>query len=280
MVSVAGPGSVFIPAGASTGQIALNGLSVGSTVVRANAPGYTEGTLAVTATNQIISLPTTLNVPYGLTTTIPVQLATPASAGGVTVTLATSDPSRVGVVTSTVMLSAGSTLSSGTLSGVAPGSATITATAPGWVSDATLATTTADLNVVEPSININAGFGGTVTVELRSGGSSIAAPSPGVSVALTAASPACVAVPANVTIPTGFTSTTASVTYGGSAATPCASYVRATSANMTPDSVNVSVAAAPGIGMSTATVGAGLQVNANGSLGASNYGTVTVRVTS
>ncbi len=280
MVSVAAPGSVFVPAGATTGQIVLNGVSVGSTVIRANTPGYAEGTLAVTATNQIISLPTTLNVPYGLTATIPIQLATAAPAGGVTVTLTTDDASHVGVVTSTVTLSQGATLSSGTLSGVAPGPATITATAPGWVTDVTAATTTADLNVVQSSIAINAGFGGSMTVELRSGGSPIAAPSPGVTVALTALNAACVAVPAGVTIPTGFTSTTASVAYASSATTPCASYVRATAPNMTADSVNVSVASAPGIAVNPSTVGAGLQTNGNGSLGASNYGVVTVRVTS
>ena len=49
---------------------------------------------------------------------------------------------------------------------------------------------------------------------------------------------------------------------------------------MTPDSVNVSVAAAPALSLSAVVVGAGLQVSGSGGLGATNYGTTTVRVTS
>ncbi|MBL8996099.1 MAG: Ig-like domain-containing protein [Gemmatimonadetes bacterium] len=279
-VRVPAPGTVVIAAGGSNGTLQVDGLALGSTTLRANAAGYTEGTLAVAATNQIISVPTTLNVPFGLTTSIPVQLATPAPAGGVTVTLSSSDPSRVGVVTSTVAFAAGATLASGTLSGVSIGTATITASAPGWVSDQTAATTSAELNVVESSLAINAGFGGTMTVELRSGGSSISAPSPGVTVSLTAVDASCVTVPATLTIATGSTSATAPVSYGGSATTPCATHVRATATNMQPDSINVTVAPAPGISVSEVTLGEGTQVASNASLLASNYGSTTVRVES
>jgi alpha-tubulin suppressor-like RCC1 family protein/uncharacterized protein YjdB len=282
LVSVAPPGTAFVPAGTTTGTFTINGLSIGSTTLRASASGYAQATLAVQATNQIISLPATLNVPYGLTASLPVQLVTPAPPGGLAVTLSSSDPSRVGIVTSTVNVAAGATLSSGTLSGVLPGPATITASAPGWVSDQTLATTTATLNVIETSVTINASFGEIFTIELRSGGLPVTAPAPGVTVTLTATNPGCAAFASQVTVPTGIQSVTTSVTNGGGQPLPCTTYIRTTAPNMVPDSMLVTVNVTPSInyGGGTLVVGSGLQTNTGANLGANNYGAVTVRITS
>lgn len=274
------PSFEFLPAGTTSFDFFLEGLSLGTVTLTATAEDYATATLVITVTNQIISLPSTLNVPYGLTTSIPVQLATPAPPGGLTVTLSTTDATRVGVTTSSVVVPAGATLASGTLSGVLPGSATITATAAGWVSDQTVATTTAVLNIIETGLSLNTSFGTTMTVELRSGATAISAPAPGLTFSLTALDATCVSVPATATITTGSTQVVVPVTYGGSAPAPCASRVRVTGANLQPDSLQANVAAAPSISVGNITTGGGLQVTSNATLSVNNYGAVTARVTS
>ncbi|MBX7120030.1 MAG: Ig-like domain-containing protein, partial [Gemmatimonadaceae bacterium] len=279
-LSVTAPATRTVPAGQLSVDFDVQGLSIGTATVRASAAGLPDATFSVTVTNQILSLPTSQNVPLGLTTTIPIQLAAPAPAGGLSVTLSSSDPSRVQVVTGTVSVPAGATLASGTLRGVATGSATVVATAPGWIADTTLASTTAQIDIVETGLSLNATFGTTMTLRLLSGGSPLAAPAPGVTIELTSLNAACADVPAFVTIPTGQNAVTAAVSYGGSAVLPCATRIRATGTDLLADSTTVSVAAAPGISAGGATIASGLQVNSGAALGASNFGSTTVTVTS
>lgn len=279
-VAIVAPAARTVPAGSSSVDFEVAGVSPGVANVSADADGFATASLSVTVTNQILSLPTTQNVPLGQTTTIPIQLAVPAPAGGLAVALVSGDPSRVSVETPTVVVPAGATLASGTLRGVASGTATITATAAGWVSDATLATTTAQIDIVESSLSLNATFGTTMTVQLRSGGSALAAPAPGVTVALTSLDATCASVPASLTIPTGQTSATAPVAYGGSAPLSCSTRIRATGTALEPDSVGVTVLPAPGISAFGVTTGSGLQAATGASLNASNYGSTTVTITS
>ena len=49
-------------------------------------------------------MPGTVNVPFGQTTSIPLTISTPAPAGGVDVTLISSNPAAVGVLTPTVTI--------------------------------------------------------------------------------------------------------------------------------------------------------------------------------
>jgi len=69
-----------------------------------------------------------MSVPRGETAQIPFTLLAPAPQGGVIVTLTSSDPRKV-TVTQTIFIEVGST------HGTKLGSATITATAPGFTSD-------------------------------------------------------------------------------------------------------------------------------------------------
>jgi len=170
IVSVSPPGTSDIPAGETTGQVTLTGVAAGTANVSAAASGYTAGALAVTASLSIISLPTTLNVPFGQTASIPVQLAAAAPAGGTVVTLTSTNPAAVSVVTSTVTVPAGGQLVNGTLSGVVPGAASVIATATGYVADTAAVATTAALNIVEASSTLDATFGSTITIRLESGG--------------------------------------------------------------------------------------------------------------
>ena len=80
LVTVGPPAVIGINAGASTADVVLNGINAGTTIVRAQSLGYTEGTLSVTVTQNILSVPPTLNVPFGSTTSIPVSIPTAAPA--------------------------------------------------------------------------------------------------------------------------------------------------------------------------------------------------------
>jgi len=86
----------------------------------------------------------------------------------------------------------------------------------------------------------------------------------------------CAVATSPVTIPAGLIDTTSEVTWGGSTPTSCTTYMIATATNIDPDSVPITVQPAPGINLSVARVGAGLQINTSGSLQASNHGGVDV----
>ena len=280
IADVQSPGSVLIPNGSSTGQIGLDGISAGSTTIRGNATGWTEGTVSVDVSPLVLSLPSTLNVPFGGTASIPVQISTPAPVGGETVTLVSSDPGLVAVVTPTVTIPAGLQTANGTLSGVFPGTVTLTGTSAIYGTAQSTVSTTANLNIVQTSATINASFGSDIQVRLESGGSPIAAPTGGIQVTLTPGDPTCAIAMSPVTIPAGLVDVTATVTYGGSATLQCVTTLTAAATDITSDNINVTVNPAPNINLSAVTVGSGLQRSWSGSLGAPNHGGVTVTLTS
>ncbi len=282
-VTVGSP-SLFIPQGGTTGSFQITGVSAGLTTIRATAAGYTAGALGITATLQIISLPATLNVPFGQNQNFPVSLAVAAPAGGVVVAIATSDATRVSVVSPTVSIPAGSQVGTATVFGAFPGPATLTGTAIGYVGASSAATTTASLNIVQSSATLNPTFGTTVTIELRSGATTIPAPSGGLVVNLAAGNPSCLSVPATVTIPQGLVNTTAPLTYGGTGA-PCNTTLTASAPDIVSDQITVTVNALPGITLNTpgqfsGRLGAGLQDFAGGGLQVAPPVPVVVRLTS
>jgi hypothetical protein len=263
ILTVTAPGTVVIPQGSTTGDVIVNGLAPGSALTRGNAPGYTEGTLNVPVTLNLISLPTTLNVPFGQTVSIPVTIApNPAPSGGVVVNLVSNAAANVEVVAPTVTIPQGSQSANGTVRGAAPGTAMVTASNPNYASATSQVSTTANLNIVQTSATVNGGFPTDITVQLESAGIPIAAPAPGISVTLVAADPTCAAVTSPVTIPAGLVSTSATLTYGGTATRPCTTTVQASAPNITSDTVNVTVNPTPALTVSvlSGTVGAGLQV--------------------
>ena len=117
VVQVQSPGSVFIAQGATAGTIGLDGIAGGTTTVTASATGYTDKVLAVDVSVQVLSLPATLNVAFGGTSSIPVQISTAAAAGGELVTLVSDDPAVVSVQTPTVTIPQGQTTANGTVQG-------------------------------------------------------------------------------------------------------------------------------------------------------------------
>lgn len=281
-VSVGGTGHVVIPQNQTSGVIPINGVSLGATTIRGNATGFTEGTLSVDVQDRSISLPTTLNVPYGQTASLPIQLASPAPPGGVTFTVNSSNTNFVGISAPSVFIAAGALTANVTLQGILPGPSTITVSNPSYIDGVSAVTTTASLNIAQSSISLDPSFGTTITISFQSNGNGIAAPAPGVAVTMTAVSPTCVAATSPVTILTGLVSTTSNLTYAGTATLPCTTYLRATAPNIQPDSVLVTVNPIPGITLNgfSYPVGSGLELNASGSLATPNHGGVTVTLTS
>ncbi|HEX9728792.1 MAG TPA: hypothetical protein VGA37_09840 [Gemmatimonadales bacterium] len=280
IAAIQSPGTVTIPETGTTAQIGVDGVGGGPTTLRATATGYIDGAAGVIVSVQVLSLPATLNVPFGSTASMPVQISTPAPTGGVAVTLISTDPALVEVLTPTVTIPEGQSTANGTVSGVFPGSATVTGTTTDFGTAQSVVTTTANLNIVQGTQTINATFGGTVNVRLESGGSAIPAPAPGITVTMVTTDPTCLVATSPVTIPTGLVDTLVSFQYGGSATLRCTTYLKATAPNIVPDSILVNVDPAPGINVSGTTVGAGLQRSWSGSLAASNHGGVGVVIRS
>lgn len=295
-VTVTSDSTQFLTVGSFGSASATAGFAAGDTIrslavfgdstrtgiarVRASAPGYTSDTLDIPVSQNLISLPATLNVPVSQSVSLPVQISSPAPAGGLPVTVTSSDPAVVTVTTPSVTVPAGQTLANATVQGAALGSATVTATNPNYAPFSTVASVTATLNITQTSLTLNASFGTPFTVQLESGGTPISAPAGGVPLTLTSANPACAAV-ANTAIEAGFVNTAVPVSYGGSATLPCSTYiVVAGPAGFTGDSVLANVQVQPLANVNVMNVGAGLQRGQTGALGAANHGGTTVRVTS
>ena len=258
--SITAPGTASIPEGASTGQVTVNGVNVGNTTLRANAPEYLEDTLDVAVTQNLISTPATLNVAFGQSTALPVNIGpSPAPPGGLTLDVVSINPSVVEVVTPQI------TVPEGALS------ANATIAAPAW---APPTSQSAILSILRPQRRsqkrraqhrpvgrlIQPGpAGSSPDLQLESGGSPVAALS-NLIVTLSSSDTQCVTVPASVTIPAGLVSTTFQTAYGGTATPPCNAVVTVTSSGLTPDTVTVTVNEQAGIAMpGTVEVGAGLQ---------------------
>ena len=278
LVSVIGS-PVFIPQGQTAGTVTIQGgSSAGRPRSPAQAPGYTSGVLSVDVQNRAIALPLTINVPYGQTTQIPVQIGAPAPVGGVDIAVVSSAPGFVAVQTSPVHITAGAITANATLIGVLPGAATITASNPAYNFATSTATTTAALNIVQTSATLNASFGTSITINFESNAQPTAAPSPGIVVTLVSGDPTCLAVPTTVTIPTGLVSTPATLTYGGGPITlPCTTTLTAQATSLTQDQINVTVNPVPLITMftpaqGTGRLGIGLQDQGSGSLQVANPG--------
>lgn len=238
------------------------------------------GADTIHVTVALYTVPPTLNVPFGGTASLPITLSEPAPAGGVVLSVSSDAPTITAPTQSTVSIAEGALSGNATLTGLLPGTANVTVGNPQYGAAVTVASVTADLNILGSNITFASPFTDTLTVQLESQGTGIAAPAGGLSVTLTSGDPTCVAVPASVTIPAGQVTRTATLSYGGSASLQCQTYVRASSTGITPDSVLVTVNPAPTITVQNRTVGSGLQQITSGTLGVTNHGGTTVTLTS
>jgi adhesin/invasin len=139
-VTVASPGTVAFAQGDTLKTIDITGVSLGVSLLHATAPGYTEGVIPIGVAPNVIVLTPTVSVIVGQTASIAIQLLPPAPAGGVTVTLASTDSTIVKATTPTVNFAAGQDTATITVQGIGTGIAAITATAPNYATGASVVT--------------------------------------------------------------------------------------------------------------------------------------------
>lgn len=193
-IADAAPASFAIPAGATSARFTVTGLAEGTTVVVASSPGYSSGSanLTVGRLGQIV-LPVNVVLGANQSAPFPISLATPAPVGGVTITLASSDPAKV-AVTSTVTILAGfqTPAMQAQVFGFNFGTATITASAPGFSGDSELVAVVGALSF-SPA-NVTFGTNSTQAISLL-----LSSPAPaGLIVNLSSDNPSVAVVPAMV----------------------------------------------------------------------------------
>ncbi len=130
------PPFVTIPAGSSFIDLAVTGVAAGSASITASAPNYTSASTLVTVTGGTapsIVLPANVVLAVGGLADFPVSLTAAAPTGGITVSLTSSDTSKVTITPASVFVPQGSTAATviPKVSGAGAGSATIMASATG-----------------------------------------------------------------------------------------------------------------------------------------------------
>ncbi len=148
------------------------------------------------------------NIYEGGTATATITLDAPAGSGGVTVSLSSSAP-HVASAPATVVISSGSIAGTAIVTGVAPGSATITAAYGATSKSATVLVSLPPAEITSLTlvpINLNAGSSATGTVTLSR------AVDGGAVVALASSNPDVASVPSTVSVPDGTAVATFEVT--------------------------------------------------------------------
>jgi hypothetical protein len=105
-------------------QPQVTGVAIGPAIVIASAGGYSDGSATVNVTGTLSLSPATLAVGQGGAQTLNILLSSPAPAGGVPVTLTSSNPAVATVTQSSTITGQSGSVQ---VTGVAPGQTTITA---------------------------------------------------------------------------------------------------------------------------------------------------------
>jgi hypothetical protein len=231
------PSTVTFNAGSTTVSVPVTAVAIGSAVIRASAlPNVPETTANITVQSAgAIGVPANLSVNLGQSTALTVTLPGAAGAGGVTVTLASSDTAKATVTPATVTIAQGATTpaTQPQVTGVGPGSANISISAPGY----SPATTSVQVNatVTFPSPNLTLNAGATHSLALNLSGT---APTGGVTINLTSSNTAVATVPATIQFAAGATTVNIPVT----AVAPGGAVIHASALPNIPDAVaNVTV---------------------------------------
>jgi hypothetical protein len=137
--------SVTLPAGNTTGTFNITGAHLGTAGILASAPGSptASATLLVVMLGGI-SISNNLVVPLGQSVPLNIQLSSPAPPDGVTITLQSGNANTLSVSPTTVTISARATAPAVAplVTGVAVGSATVTASSGGYLGDTETVTVT------------------------------------------------------------------------------------------------------------------------------------------
>ena len=242
------PATVTVAANATSTSVPVTGVAPGTTTIHASStPNIADTTAAITVVGTI-SLPANVTVGPTQQATFSVTLVTPAPTGGVTVTLTSSDTSKVTVSPGTVTIAAGQTTPAAQpkVTGVNYGSANISATATGYTTASQPVTVAATASFSPNTITIT----GTATQNLTL---TLSAPAPagGVTFNVSSSNTAAATVPASVTIAANASSTTVAVT----GVAPGTATIHASSASIPDTTAAITVNSAGGTGTVTLTGG-------------------------
>ena len=270
------PSDAFISEGDTSvsAAISVNGLQPGDATLRATASGFADADLTIVVLPILSSESDTLTVVPGRTLEIPINLVPDdAPAGGVRVTLESTNPSVIAIEnadpatgTGEILIAAGTREGTAIVRSLVPtlDPVTIMATAPGYVETTTDVIATADLDFDPPQLDFKAGFP-PPPIRLRlvdeQGGTSVPFDVP---ITLQTTNPCITLEPAAPTIPANIVGVDIAIDHDGVTplgASGCSTTVTATAANFTLGSIVVAVTDRPAITASPAAIelGAGLQ---------------------
>ncbi len=262
------PASIAYPANTGSVSVAVTGVAAGSATITASTPNFASASAGVTVSLAPagIVMPSNVSVAPGETVTFPVTMGSAAGSGGVFITLASSDTSKLIIAPATIFIAQGSTAPSRapTVTGVSGGSATITATAFGLTSASELVQVSSGSTITlsPPSLTISGLATQNLSVILSS-----PAPSAGLTLSLSSSNPGVATVPASVSIGA----------FGSGATIPVTS-VSAGSATITVTGLNYSAASA-GVTVSS-VVTQGIVLPANLTLAAGQTSSIPVTLAS
>ena len=264
------PPSLTIAAGQTTGSFTYTGVAAGNSTLTAAASGFDSGTVQVAGTAAQVSLGTIPNVAPAQMVSLALSLATPAPAGGTTVTFTIANPS-IATVTQSVFVPAGQQTSASNpqITGILIGTTSVTANAPGYApaTRAVVVTVLASINPGTTTINLSTSTNTTLN---------IAAPAPpgGIKFTLSSDDPTIATVQSTVTIVAGATSVNIPITGVANGTTT----IRADSPGVAEATGTVNVASA--IGNQNYTTGYDLETYIYVTLPTAPPNPVTVTVTS
>jgi hypothetical protein len=239
------PPSIVIPANWSSSGFQVTGVGAGSTVIRSSPPAnITSASLNVTVmAPATINLPPTTTLSMGQSVAFPVTLGSPAPAGGITVTLSSSDTATVTVSPSSIFIAGGSVSPSAQpqITAVDIGSTNINASADGYGPASGTAVVSATFTFSLPNLTVAEGTTQNVTIVL-----STVAPPAGFFAKLTSDNPAVAIVPGLVGFhPDG--SSVSSSTIGVTGVGPGTTLVHASALPFIPDTAIPVTVVVPGM---------------------------------
>jgi hypothetical protein len=165
------PPTVTIPANSTFAHLTASTLNGGTTVIHAaGGPNVSPAALTVTVVAPAAINLSPLGLNLGQSAPFPISLGTPAPAGGVSVTLSSSDSSRVSISSGSVFIPAGASapVVQPQVTGVNIGSASISASAPGYASASQIVPVNATLTFVPQNLTLAASASQVVMLRLSS----------------------------------------------------------------------------------------------------------------
>ncbi len=202
------PATVNVAAGQTTGTFTYTGVAAGDATLSASATGYVTGTVMATGTAAQVSLGMIPPVAPAQMESLALSLATPAPAGGTTVSFTIANPS-IASVTSSVFVPAGqqTAATNPQVTGILIGTTTVTANAPGYApaSRPVDVTVVASFNPGTTQINLSTSTNTTLTI-------SAPAPPGGIKFTLSTDDATVATVPPSITIVQGATSVNVPIT--------------------------------------------------------------------